>query len=204
MRQPNEACDGTDLGGVTCQGQGFSGGEVTCREDCTLDFGGCTGSGCGDEVVDPGEQCDGTNLGDASCDDVGHAQGTPACTMSCTLDYGGCYTCGDEMIEGPEVCDGTKVQGATCNDFAGDGYHGDGPATCSADCMQIVPDGCPQCGNMIVEGDEACDGPIADAACDNFGSYDAGSVSCTAECTIDTSDCSKCGNGIVEGDEDCE
>jgi hypothetical protein len=67
--QLTEACDGPDLGGVTCQALGFLGGTLQCAPDCTFDASGCTGVPfCGDGVVNRiGEQCDRTDLAGASC-----------------------------------------------------------------------------------------------------------------------------------------
>ncbi len=46
VREPGEECDGADLGGRTCQTQGFDGGTLACNPDCTLDTSGCcTGKG---------------------------------------------------------------------------------------------------------------------------------------------------------------
>jgi hypothetical protein len=39
---PVEQCDGADLGGVTCQSQGFDSGNVTCAATCTVDVSGCS------------------------------------------------------------------------------------------------------------------------------------------------------------------
>lgn len=41
IRESGEACDGNDLGGQTCQSQGFSGGTLTCNGDCSLSTAGC-------------------------------------------------------------------------------------------------------------------------------------------------------------------
>ncbi|HBL27916.1 MAG TPA: peptidase S8 [Acidobacteria bacterium] len=42
IRESGEACDGNDLGGQTCQSQGFAGGSLSCNGDCTLNTSGCT------------------------------------------------------------------------------------------------------------------------------------------------------------------
>ena len=42
IKESGEACDGNDLGGQTCQSQGYSGGTLTCNGDCTLNTSGCT------------------------------------------------------------------------------------------------------------------------------------------------------------------
>lgn len=40
--EPGEQCDGTDLGGQTCPGLGYSGGTLRCKDDCSAyDTSGC-------------------------------------------------------------------------------------------------------------------------------------------------------------------
>jgi hypothetical protein len=42
-----EACDGTNLGGASCPGSGFTGGVLSCSADCRLDTSRCTsGAAC--------------------------------------------------------------------------------------------------------------------------------------------------------------
>jgi hypothetical protein len=48
----SEACDGTNLGGDSCQTRGYYTGFLACDVDCsTIDGGGCSGL-CGDGVCD--------------------------------------------------------------------------------------------------------------------------------------------------------
>jgi hypothetical protein len=43
----DEVCDGSDLGGETCQSQGFDGGTLACNGDCQgFDTSGCTTGTC--------------------------------------------------------------------------------------------------------------------------------------------------------------
>lgn len=42
VREPGEACDGSDLGGQTCTGLGFGGGTLACSGTCTFNTSGCT------------------------------------------------------------------------------------------------------------------------------------------------------------------
>ncbi len=42
LREGSEQCDGSDLGGQTCQSQGFPGGTLSCNGDCTFNTSGCT------------------------------------------------------------------------------------------------------------------------------------------------------------------
>ena len=41
-----EQCDGGNLGGQTCQSQGFDGGTLACTPSCVLDTSGCTAQTC--------------------------------------------------------------------------------------------------------------------------------------------------------------
>jgi hypothetical protein len=48
IKETGEQCDGSDLGGATCQSLGYSGGTLSCRPDCTFNTSGCwTGGGGG-------------------------------------------------------------------------------------------------------------------------------------------------------------
>jgi len=45
--ETGEVCDGANLGGETCQSQGFSGGTLSCSANCTsFDTSACTTGGC--------------------------------------------------------------------------------------------------------------------------------------------------------------
>ncbi|XXX71686.1 DUF4215 domain-containing protein [Sorangium sp. So ce134] len=66
----DEACDGADLRGATCESLGFNGGEVRCSPECTADTSGCTGV----EACQDGRDNDGD--GDADCSD-------PECEAAC-------------------------------------------------------------------------------------------------------------------------
>lgn len=89
---PGEECDGTNFGGVTCEGLCYPGGTLTCTPQCTIDVSTCTGSlpVCGDGVADCGEECDGEDLAGLTCEDLGHLGGTLACSSGCTPDVGSC------------------------------------------------------------------------------------------------------------------
>ena len=39
--EANEACDGAELGDATCEAMGFTGGTLSCKDDCTLDTAMC-------------------------------------------------------------------------------------------------------------------------------------------------------------------
>jgi len=57
IKEGTEECDGTDLGGTTCESLGFTGGTLICTASCTLDTSGCIVPTC---IVVPGEcNCNG-------------------------------------------------------------------------------------------------------------------------------------------------
>lgn len=63
----------------------------------------------------------------------------------------------------------------------------------------------PQCGNGIVEGDEACDGAEFAGAVDcSSEGFVGGTIGCAADCTIDVTGCDNCGDGIKDDDETCD
>ncbi|AUX33481.1 MULTISPECIES: DUF4215 domain-containing protein [Sorangium] len=66
----DEACDGADLRGATCESLGFDVGELRCSPDCTADTSGCTGV----EACQDGRDNDGD--GSADC-------GDPECEAAC-------------------------------------------------------------------------------------------------------------------------
>ncbi|MBW8873974.1 MAG: hypothetical protein JF614_03355 [Acidobacteria bacterium] len=45
INRASEQCDKNDLGGATCSSLGLLGGNLSCRNDCTLETAGCTGAG---------------------------------------------------------------------------------------------------------------------------------------------------------------
>jgi hypothetical protein len=138
-----EMCDGTDLAGATCIDQGFTGGTLKCKADCsdyntsscTAGPAGPTTQVCGDSVAETGEECDGTDMNGATCLSQGFIGGKLACADDCTFDTSGCTAaptaqCGNGKLEEGEDCDGTKLDGQTCADM---GFTG-GKLACADDC----------------------------------------------------------------------
>jgi len=113
-----DVCDGSDLGGQSCQTQGFSDGQLACLTNCAgYDTSSCTGQiVCGNNSVEGSEVCDGTQLNGATCESQGFGPGTIACKGDCSgYDTTGC---GEECQ--PQC--GTRVCGPDplCNESCGD------------------------------------------------------------------------------------
>ncbi len=188
-----EQCEGGNLGGATCESQGFSGGSLTCDSACHLDTSTCE-SRCGDGVVTaPHEDCEGDDLAGGTCQTQGFYTGTLRCGADCRYDTGDCNeSCGDGVIQGlhGEVCDGTLLDGESCE---GLGYYG-GELLCAADCRSLDETPCQavgRCGDGLIQGDhgETCDGPeLGGPDCVSLG-YDRGALSCADDCSFDESAC---------------
>lgn len=213
VQEDGEACDGGDLGGATCESEGFGGGGLACNDDCTLDTSNCTA--CGNGVADEGEECDGSDLGEHSnCADLnlGNADEPLTCNEACMYDFGECSGCGDGVVTDPEQCEPAgellekdELNGATCEALGFDA----GLLGCTEGCT-FNTDSCYSCGDAIQQGQEECDGAdFGDLTCADYDSmngdpFDSGSLSCGEDCTIDTGNCSLCGDGAISGAEVCD
>jgi hypothetical protein len=163
---------------------------------------------CGNGTLDDGEQCDGDDLGDNStCADVmlGTASEPLSCNDACMYEFSECSGCGDGVVTDPEQCEGADLDGQTCMSLGFD----DGMLACADGCV-FDTDSCYECGDSIQQGQEQCDGADFDAnGCDDFDSvsgepFDSGSLLCTDQCMIETSNCSLCGDGVKSGAEVCD
>ncbi len=202
IKQEWEECDGVDLGGQTCEslGMGFSGGDLSCTEDCRLNTFNCILPHCGDGVLDLGEECDhgenNSNEGEClvncrravcgdgfvwegveECDDGPDNSDTQpgACRTDCTL-----ARCGDGVVDPGEECDDGPDNSNTQ------------PGACRTNCVL------PYCGDGVVDPWEECEW---------------GSTSCMTTCgTIGTTYCESCSWGycyppveVCNGvDDDCD
>jgi len=200
-----EGCDGTDLGGETCVGLGFTSGTLACAADCTFDTDECVAQVCNNGTIEDGEDCDGVDLGGETCVGLGFDSGTLACAADCTYDMSACesITCPNGQIDTGEDCDGADLGGETC---VGLGYVG-GTLACAGNCV-FDTGACLDeiCGNSTREGTEECDGADLDGEdCVSQG-FAAGTLACGAGCTFDTSGClaTFCGNNTIEVPEDCD
>jgi hypothetical protein len=198
----DEACDGTDLAGQDCVGQGFDGGELGCAADCSaLDTSGCMNFACGNNVAEGKEACDGNDFGGATCQSLGFDSGTLSCALNCgAFDTDECGLCGNVIVDGDEVCDDFLLFGQTC---VTQGYSS-GQLGCMPDCLSYDFSQCIQCGNDVIDGIEPCDGvDFGGATCATEG-FVGGTLACTPDCGLDTSGCNACGNAIVDSGEGCD
>jgi len=208
----DEPCDQGDLGGKTCQTEGFASGGLQCTPDCKLDTSNC--NSCGNGTAEPGEECDGTDLGGvATCADInaGSAAEALLCGPDCNYDLSNCSGCGDGTIVAPEDCEPATANqkadlgGATCSDLGWEG----GNLDCDASC-RFNESGCYECGDAQKNGIEQCDGADFGAkVCGDFQSvtgepFTSGTLTCDDDCKIDTSSCMRCGDGVITGNEVCD
>jgi hypothetical protein len=77
----NENCEGSDLGGQTCEGLGYAGGVLACTASCTFDTSGCLESICNNGKVEYPEECDPPAPNSGQC-------GGRQCKDDCTCDRG--------------------------------------------------------------------------------------------------------------------
>ncbi len=180
-----ETCDGSEWGDITeCSDLGYTGGTLTCGNDCSFDVSECTGgtSGvCGDNEINAGEQCDGYDWGDfTDCTDFDDfINGTLGCDSDCEFDTSMCQVEQPQCNENMDCASGFCIEGfcadPTCYDGAENGIESD------VDCGG----NCPKCEN----GEE----------CENKDS------NCkSGYCNVVTGKCSppdKCHNNILDNGE---
>jgi len=195
VRQGDEQCDAEDFGTLSCVTIGFTGGALSCRDNCTVNASDCEGDGpgCGDGVRNGGEPCEGEDLGGRTCAGEGFGGGELRCSNECALDTTLCTVgprCGDGVRNGDDACDGDDLGESTC---VTEGFLSGAlgcTASCSLDRTLCVAE--PRCGDGIRNGDDACDGAdLGGATCADHG-YAVGRMGCDASCGLDLSGCFVC------------
>jgi DNA-binding beta-propeller fold protein YncE len=142
-----ELCDGSEVGGETCQSLGWGSGDLGCQSNCTaLDESEC--SVCdNDGVCEVGENCGNCP---SDCTGGGPSCGNHICEIDAGEDCGGC----------PSDCNGIQTKRKSKRYCCGDG-DGQNPISCGdARCdaggntcdAAPVPSWC--CGNGICEPEE--------------------------------------------------
>jgi hypothetical protein len=171
-------------------------GPVSTSEESTTTANPATSTGP-DDTTSTGA-VDSSSGSTAAATDESTSTGPLADTGGST---GEIAVCGNNVIEGDEACDLAQVNGETCQTL---GYQG-GELGCLLTCLDYNLLGCFICGNDVVDIAEDCEGGIVDeeVTCESLG-YEAGGVTCGADCLYDLSECSICGDGVQQGPEDCD
>jgi len=162
--------------------------------------GGCLSPAsltCGDGHICPvGTRCDDVKKTcvapseAAVCD--GHPDGDD-CVLSqapgkCSSGFCRPFYCGDRVKNGGEQCDAADLGGQTC---AGLKFYGQTTGlACNADCT-FNTSGCTgTCGDLQINGSEACEGVPFDRTCLDLG-YDRGFLGCSSTCGLQFDSCER-------------
>ncbi|MCF7861071.1 hypothetical protein K9M79_02410 [Candidatus Woesearchaeota archaeon] len=213
-----EQCDGSNWGGISgCENFEYTGGDLSCGNDCRFDVSKCTGLSngeCGDGVINDDEQCDGQDWGIITgCKNLdGFTSGTLTCNDDCVFDTNQCTGgtgsyCGDNTIDAGEQCDGNNWGLITqCSQI---GEYTGGDLSCGDDCRFDVTD-CTglsdgECGDGDINDDEQCDDDEwgAISGCEDFDNFVGGSLRCDSGCEFDTNKC-MVPEATCEKDSDCD
>jgi len=108
VKDTNESCDSSDLGGKSCASFGFKDGTLACNVNCGFDTSGCNPVVCGNGVINAGEDCDQDNLNGQTCVGLGFAFGTLSCSGGCVFNTSTCYA-----TRFTDNLDGTITDGQT-------------------------------------------------------------------------------------------
>lgn len=111
-------------------------------------------------------------------------------TQTCNLSDGSFLRCNEEQ-DAKIVCQSGVEVSVLC---------GGGCVEGAADCAELA------CGDGEADPGEECDtNDLNGQTCTNIGQgFEQGTLSCKADCTLDTVDCSACPNGVTEADEQCD
>ncbi len=156
---------------------------------------------CGNGIIEANEACDGTEFGSISCSTMGFVAGTVSCTQACQIDFSGCRNpvCGDGILDSNEKCDTTNLNGNTCQTL---GY-ASGTLSCTALCdfdtSHCQAPVTSECGNLVMENGEECDGEdFGNKTCAELDpTKPYGRLGCTKECRISTTFCGNSDLGLL-------
>ena len=170
-----EPCDGDNLGGQTCESQGYVSGTLACATNClSFDETACQGEGacCAENGTVGCENMACTTAVcelDPSCCDVGWSQGCAdlAATTAACQGLAGCPNCGNATLEDLEVCDGDNLDGQSCASLG----LNVGTLACSATCLDFDTTGCFAGACCAANGSPNCEDEGCSAAICAFDSF---------------------------------
>jgi hypothetical protein len=189
IRNGNETCDGSDVGGATCADAGCSGGtgQPACNSSCNgFTIGSCTG--CGSAAA-----CSIT----APSDPLYNSPPANAFTVTATYsDFsgtpGGNVTCPNATTPVFSCASGTCT--ATCSGSVGGSSSVSATLTYLSENATCTPN--PRnftmqyCGDGLLNGTEACDGGVGSNTCADVIPGSNGTLACNnSTCQFDTSGC---------------
>ena len=153
-----EACDTTELSGVTCESWGYEGGRLACTVACTFDTSGCLGS-CASSCILGARRCVGDEVD--VCELVPGACNAWRAERDCAEENLACVQSDFRTAECRAVCDEPCTPGERRCTSAGAGL-----LTCTVtgdgDCFRWEEQACEE-GLVCVAGREtACQEPCAD------------------------------------------
>ncbi len=171
--EDQEACDTTELSGVTCESWGFDGGRLACTVACTFDTTGCIGT-CASTCIRGSHRCVGDQV--EVCEMVPGACNAWRTDRDCATDGLACVQVDFRTAECRAVCDDPCAPGERrCTE------DGSGLLTCTVsgdgDCFRWEEQACDE-GQVCVAGREAnCQEPCANP-CDPL---DEGAQRCSPD-----------------------
>jgi hypothetical protein len=222
---PREACDGENLGGMSCEREGYDAGSLSCTDTCSLDTSACCNDACTTEAA---TQCNGDVVEICSVGDNGCLEWTPETDCSQASEYcdetGGDATCLPVCIDqcnaaGDTQCDGDIIE--TCSVRGGeegclgwvsgddcsannqycDASQGDAECVCDDECTTDGDLQCAENGDAVEVCEMAANGCLAwavDTTC--VGEDTCGVVDGTPACIAPLAYCipsyaTGCGGG---------
>jgi len=196
--ETGELCDGTELGGETCEGLGYFTGTLGCTDQCIFNESGCTN--CGNGTKDEGEMCDGQDLDQKNCIDLGYDGGDLACNADCTFNGNDCYACGNNVIEEDEECDRERFGTKTCKTEGHDG----GDLICTNNCV-IDESQCYDCGGVDPCEAQICSGHgrCRVANCVPYCECDNGFIPGVGLTCLEEGTCGEVGEDCTQNEDCC-
>ena len=177
----------------------YTGGQLQCAPDCTLNLEDCDGGSCRNGIVEGGEECDtSAYLISVQCR---QGEECSACTLDCQVVDSS--SCGNGVVELPdEECDGDVFVEAvqrTVGVVELSRYDST-TVTCSPDCQVVLSEASPaECWNGILEAGENCERDDGETYTTPDGQRGY-CISCNLEVVPGS-----CGDGILQPDfEQCD